>query len=180
MDTSNNTVPMQECKRCGTPLPRTTEYFAKAKSCKDGLRLVCRRCMTIRDMERYTRLRDEILEALRQDRQVNREYYREIDRKRDQSPHRKAGHAARTAKRRSLIKKAVGTFTAGDIELQLKSQRAKCWWCGISVKTGFHVDHLIPLARGGSNSPENIVISCPKCNTSRRDRLPHEWSDRLL
>lgn len=73
-----------------------------------------------------------------------------------------------------------GRFTAGDIELILRSQKGLCWWCGKKVGDKYHVDHRIPLSRGGSNAPENLVISCPPCNLSKNDKLPHEWSNRLL
>jgi 5-methylcytosine-specific restriction endonuclease McrA len=35
---------------------------------------------------------------------------------------------------------------------------------------------VIPLDRGGSNGPENIVIACPECNHSKHNKLPHEWN----
>jgi len=28
----------------------------------------------------------------------------------------------------------------------------------------FHFDHKVPLAAGGTNSPENICLACPECN----------------
>jgi 5-methylcytosine-specific restriction endonuclease McrA len=38
------------------------------------------------------------------------------------------------------------------------------------------------LVRGGRNSPDNLVITCPVCNLKKRDKLPHEWIEggRLL
>lgn len=84
---------------------------------------------------------------------------------------------AKFAKRRN----APGSHTRDDILIQYKSQKGKCWWCGKKVKLEkCHVDHRIPINRGGSNNPNNIVISCPHCNMSRGDKLPHEWGDRLL
>lgn len=75
---------------------------------------------------------------------------------------------------------AVGTYTAADIQLQLKSQRGLCWHCGKPVGDTYQADHLIPLSRGGSNAPENIVISCAVCNQSRGAKLPQEWNGRLF
>jgi 5-methylcytosine-specific restriction endonuclease McrA len=40
----------------------------------------------------------------------------------------------------------------------------------------YHVDHVVPLSRGGSDGPENIVISCPRCNCSKSSKLPEEWN----
>jgi 5-methylcytosine-specific restriction endonuclease McrA len=35
-------------------------------------------------------------------------------------------------------------------------------------------DHVIPVARGGSDDPDNLVAACKRCNFSRQDRLPQE------
>lgn len=47
------------------------------------------------------------------------------------------------------------------------------------VGSEYHVDHVIPLVQGGSNGPENLVISCPLCNVSKGGRLPQEFGNRL-
>lgn len=76
---------------------------------------------------------------------------------------------------------AGGSYTARDIHLQLERQKHKCYWCHKKLEQ-YHIDHVIPLARGGSNAPDNLVLACPRCNMSRKDRLPHEWPEgnRLL
>ena len=81
---------------------------------------------------------------------------------------------------RALRAGAPGKHTAEDIALQLKSQKGRCWWCGKPISGKYHVDHRIPLARGGSNDPGNLVISCPTCNLRKHDKLPQEWNGRLL
>ena len=68
--------------------------------------------------------------------------------------------------RRAKIRGSIGDHTAQDIELQLKSQKGKCWWCGKKLGKQYHIDHRIPLIRGGSNRADNICISCPNCNLS--------------
>jgi hypothetical protein len=35
-----------------------------------------------------------------------------------------------------------------------------------------HVDHIIPLARGGTNDITNFQALCPKCNLSKGVKLP--------
>jgi 5-methylcytosine-specific restriction endonuclease McrA len=37
----------------------------------------------------------------------------------------------------------------------------------------FQFDHLIPVSRGGSDRPRNIVISCGPCNRAKSDKL--DW-----
>lgn len=39
-------------------------------------------------------------------------------------------------------------------------------------------DHVIPLSRGGSNDPENLVAACMPCNSSKADKLLSEWGGR--
>lgn len=41
----------------------------------------------------------------------------------------------------------------------------KCAYCGEPIPfKGMHVDHLIPLARGGADSDDNYMPACPTCN----------------
>lgn len=35
----------------------------------------------------------------------------------------------------------------------------------------FHLDHVIPLAKGGKSEVSNLVTSCPKCNLSGRTKI---------
>lgn len=92
----------------------------------------------------------------------------------------KENEKALNARRRARKRDADGKYDAKDVARQYRAQKGKCYWCGIKVGGVYHVDHVIPLARGGTNGPENIVISCPHCNLSKHDKLPHEWSDKLL
>jgi 5-methylcytosine-specific restriction endonuclease McrA len=48
-----------------------------------------------------------------------------------------------------------------------------CAYCGI--KSSVELDHFIPVAHGGSNCLGNIVPSCKRCNTSKRDNDPVLW-----
>ena len=82
---------------------------------------------------------------------------------------------ARSARYRARKLGAEGSYTEGDIKAQYVQQEGKCFWCGVVVRKDYHVDHVVPLARGGTNYPENIVIACVKCNQQKHDKLPHEW-----
>lgn len=85
---------------------------------------------------------------------------------------------SRNRKARELS--ADGSHTAEDIKAQYERQKGKCYYCGERVGTKYHVDHVIPLASGGSNSPENLVISCPTCNLSKGPKHPQDFCGRLL
>ncbi|WP_194922942.1 HNH endonuclease [Catenulispora pinisilvae] len=44
----------------------------------------------------------------------------------------------------------------------------RCHWCGAVATT---VDHVVPRAAGGDDSPGNLVASCSRCNCSRGARM---------
>lgn len=78
---------------------------------------------------------------------------------------------------------APGAHTAADIRRMYRQQKGKCLNCGVSLRDGYHIDHIMPLIRGGSNGPENLQLLCPTCNMSKKDKCPVEWAQengRLL
>lgn len=79
---------------------------------------------------------------------------------------------ARRAKKAS----APGRHTAADVQAIGARQKWRCAWCAVPCADGYHVDHIIPLAKGGSNWPDNLCITCPTCNLRKRDKLPHEFA----
>ena len=81
--------------------------------------------------------------------------------------------------RRARMAGAGGSYTSRDVRAQYARQRGRCYWCGAKVGDTYHIDHVIPLSRGGGNDPSNLVISCPHCNTSKQSKMPHEFGYRL-
>lgn len=53
----------------------------------------------------------------------------------------------------------------------------RCHYCGKELHpiTGFHVDHVIPRCKGGTDDLENLVASCPTCNMSKGGRPVNQW-----
>ena len=48
-----------------------------------------------------------------------------------------------------------------------------CYYCGDQfVAKELTMDHVLPLSRGGRSTKGNIVASCKKCNTEKKDRGP--------
>jgi 5-methylcytosine-specific restriction endonuclease McrA len=71
-------------------------------------------------------------------------------------------------------KKANGGKLSPGISLKLLSlQREKCAVCKKSLKkVGFHLDHIVPLSRGGANADRNIQLTCPDCNIKKGAKDP--------
>lgn len=56
-----------------------------------------------------------------------------------------------------------------------------CQYCGTQPgKQSLTLDHVVPRARGGSMTWENIVVACASCNQRKGDRLPDEANMRLM
>lgn len=56
----------------------------------------------------------------------------------------------------------------------------KCHWCGGSFAPDeLTMDHVIPIARGGKASRNNVVPACKECNSRKKYLLPMEWEDYL-
>lgn len=87
--------------------------------------------------------------------------------------------AVKDARRRARKLASNGRFTASDVKYLFGKQRGSCAWCKTSIRDGYHVDHVIPLAKGGSNVAKNIVLSCASCNTRKSSKDPLVWARQL-
>lgn len=86
-----------------------------------------------------------------------------------------------TLKRNYKISKrnAEGTHTAKDVKLMFLSQNGLCNGCNKLLETKgknkYHVDHIVALANGGTNYPNNLQLLCPTCNMSKGAKDFEEW-----
>lgn len=76
------------------------------------------------------------------------------------------------AKRKSLKLAYEGPhFTSKDVVALLELQGGACSYCAGPINTGYHIDHVVPLSRGGGNGRDNIALACPSCNLSKGSKL---------
>ena len=58
--------------------------------------------------------------------------------------------------------------------------KGKCAICGKFVSyDSFTVDHIIPLAKGGTNAMDNLQVACSVCNLIKQDILPEDLMNKL-
>ncbi len=79
------------------------------------------------------------------------------------------------SRRRAREIGADGAHTASEIKLLFTKQRGMCAACRSDIRGGYHEDHVIALARGGSNFISNIQLLCSFCNQSKNARDPIEF-----
>lgn len=82
---------------------------------------------------------------------------------------------AENQRRRARKRNAEGHFTAKDVTMILAAQGGACPGCMSSIALSYHVDHIVPLSRGGSNWPSNIQLLCEPCNLRKGARTMDEW-----
>jgi 5-methylcytosine-specific restriction endonuclease McrA len=82
---------------------------------------------------------------------------------------------AREARRRARKIAAEGFHTDADIREIYDEQGGVCAYCFVPLPVDYHVEHFIPLSKGGSNWPENLRIACPICNAKKGARDPLEF-----
>lgn len=48
-----------------------------------------------------------------------------------------------------------------------------CQMCGATIDDGvkLHIDHIIPVSKGGTNDMDNLQVLCHKCNLAKHDRM---------
>jgi 5-methylcytosine-specific restriction endonuclease McrA len=98
----------------------------------------------------------------------NREQFSEIAKAwRANNPEKVAGfRAAHRARKNAAITYVI---SAKDL-WHLKHD--SCLYCGNPAK---HLDHIIPLSRGGNHSIGNLAPACVRCNTSKNNKTIMEW-----
>lgn len=73
----------------------------------------------------------------------------------------------------------VGRLPRGTVKELIALQRNRCAICKCSVTSGYHVDHVMPLALGGTHEKGNIQILCPTCNVRKNAKHPIRYAQEL-
>ena len=169
---------VKPCKRCGA---KDRYSSGNCRPCS----LVSSKKWTIKNKERVRRYEQEYCAANKARIKERKRKYHAENRKRENKRKRKY-HAENREKEnersrkwylsnpekkvtsrhayRARKKENGGKLTVTDIKF-VRAAFPVCLHCGIDENLS--IDHVIPLARGGTNSIDNIQILCMPCNSSK-------------
>lgn len=157
------------CKTC--EVAKSLAEFSPHRSCAGGVRSECKKCCA-----QYTRRwRESNIGRNREN--VNRWHASHPDRVKAIMARWRRNNKHRLREydqRRFAIRR--GALLAG-----ISIRRSEIWErdggkCHICRRAcdplRWHLDHLVPVSRGGQHTPDNVAVSHPKCNQSRGSRGP--------
>ena len=173
------------CTKCG--VTQGVNQFTSDKGKRDGRSNHCRSCRSIAKTEYRAKNREKEVARSTAWQLANKERASEI-------------HAAWRARNpEKVIAKALdwqaknyektivygqnrrarvrgGGKLSPDISFKLmKLQRGKCACCCLPLGDDYHLDHIMPLALGGTNTDDNIQLLHAKCNLQKHAKHPVEF-----
>lgn len=78
-------------------------------------------------------------------------------------------------RRKALRDTALGDVTAEQLAARIAYYGWRCWMCRAPWTC---IDHVKPLAAGGSNWPANLRPACRSCNARKQHRWPFDTTTR--
>ena len=183
-------------KRCCTcNLTKNLQNFSKNKFYLDGYAIRCKQCV-----KEYAQKNKEHIKILRKQKylkniesckkshllhreerlqkqkiyyQNNKEYFKDKNKKYREN--NKDYILLKNNKRKKLINSE--NISQTEINNLLNNNNNQCFYCKIFVKRGInlHLDHKVPLNRGGNHHINNLVPSCASCNLRKGTKTAEEF-----
>lgn len=82
----------------------------------------------------------------------------------------------RYLERSPAIRSAQSSIKAHLIAMNLEVGEIVCYYCNISLEPEeVHIEHKLPVIRGGTNSRKNLALSCASCNLKKGKKTEPEF-----
>lgn len=77
--------------------------------------------------------------------------------------------------RRARKRASGGSLSKGLSEKLFTLQRGKCACCKQPLGNDYHLDHIVPLALGGTNTDDNMQLLRQRCNNQKGAKHPVDF-----
>lgn len=176
---------MKKCNCCD--ISKELSEFHKRKDTKDGYRKECKECRNTKAKESY-RINPEKKVKYRErnaEKIANRmfEYYNAnkdnilTQQKMYRASQQGKAISQKVEAQRYLQVKSTrdGSITSETLEMLYEAQNGECYICGCDLtqlkRRNQHLDHIIPLSKGGKHILENVAWSCSTCNFNKSNNI---------
>jgi len=160
---------VKTCTKCEQCLDET--LFYASKSGKNGLSSWCKKCQRNQQREYHKRWYHENKERkLAESREWAKSHPEEI--KIHQTAYRHAHpeyDLNKHSRRRNRMSASSFVVTRRDVFLM---KQKPCLYCGAESS---HIDHIVPLSRGGEHRIGNLAPACRACNLAKSNKFISEW-----
>ncbi len=168
-----------QCKTC--LINKYPESFSQDKRSALGFQVSCKSCekeYRQTNKLRIQNLRNENEKYLTKQREYYLNHKEQINHYKRQRYSTEEGRlkvlAVNHARRAKKISTSDGTVTYMAIKKLLLTQDYRCAISGKPLDS-YHIDHIIPLAKGGKHIINNIQLVLPEINMSKKDSLNYGY-----
>ncbi len=155
----------KRCSKCKEY--KDVSMFGVASSQASGLQPRCNKCMSILRKDHY-------LKNKTKRKKYSKQYFKT-----------QAGkivsinsQAKRKAQKLNSMDGSIPEIITYPLTIELHAlltkQDNKCYLCNTDISSTKHLDHWIPLSKGGSHSIDNVIWLCPTCNLQKSAKVPSE------
>lgn len=86
-------------------------------------------------------------------------------------------HRQKSKRRKAMMRDSVAIqITGKQIRARFAQFDHRCAYCG--ADGDLHIEHVVPISKGGGHAIGNIVPACKDCNFSKRDHDAERWYRR--
>ena len=187
------------CSQCGETKPLDKAHYKASKQCSFGFKTECKLCTSKRNMEwnkteRGVIARNRSVEKRKPIARIYAKEYRKLnlDKFAENSKAWRLRHpekaresameysrknkALRTEQRHA--RRAAGAFSYSVINELRTLQKNSCAICRCTFSELIEIDHILPIALGGTNERGNLQLLCRFCNRSKGAKHPVDYMQK--
>jgi hypothetical protein len=175
---------LRKCKDCGLEgCYDNLDLFVKSRASSHGRQNLCKQCSSLRSLEWYCSNKESAKAYGKVWKELNKQRKSAVDKVwREKNPDKRADLLrkwklenpykvrATNAKRRAMKLDQTPELTSEE-----KQRVDNLYWLAKDLQAvsgeEYHVDHIIPLAKGGLHHPDNLQVLPAYINLSKGDKI---------